>query len=54
MHRIAVDVNGDVVDQADAYAASSGTAAAGDDFISTSGVLSWADGDAADKTFSIA
>ena len=35
------------------YATSNGTAVAGSDYTSTSGTLSWADGDAADKTFSV-
>lgn len=36
-----------------AYATGGGTAAAGDDYAPTSGTLSWADGDAADKTFTV-
>jgi C4-type Zn-finger protein len=36
------------------YATSDGTATAGSDYIATSGTLNWADGDAADKTFTIA
>jgi hypothetical protein len=36
-----------------AYATADGTAVAGKDFTSTHGVLEWADGDAAAKTFSI-
>lgn len=36
------------------FAVSDGTATAGQDFQATSGTLSWADGDAADKTFSVA
>lgn len=35
------------------YAASAGTAAAGSDFTATNGTLSWANGDAATKTFSV-
>jgi hypothetical protein len=35
------------------YATSDGTAVAGADYAATSGVLSWADGDALDKTFNI-
>ena len=35
------------------YATSDGTATAGSDYTATSGTLSWADGDSADKTFSI-
>lgn len=36
------------------YATSDGTAVAGQDYVSASGTLSWADGDAADKTFTVA
>jgi CSLREA domain-containing protein len=36
-----------------AYGTSSGTATAGSDFTTTSGVLNWADNDATDQTFSI-
>jgi hypothetical protein len=35
------------------YATTNGTAAAGSDYTTTSGTLSWADGDFADKTFTI-
>ena len=35
------------------YATSNGTAVAGTDYTTTSGMLSWADGDAGDKTFSV-
>ncbi|MCK9414727.1 MAG: right-handed parallel beta-helix repeat-containing protein [Prolixibacteraceae bacterium] len=35
------------------YATSNGTATAGSDYTATSGTLSWADGDVADKTFTI-
>jgi plastocyanin len=37
-----------------AYAATAGTATAGSDFTPTSGTLSWADQDSADKTFQVA
>jgi hypothetical protein len=36
------------------YATSNGTAAAGSDYAATSGTLSWANGDAASKTFAVA
>jgi hypothetical protein len=36
------------------YATTDGTATAGSDYIQTTGTLSWADGDSADKTFTIA
>ncbi|MFL6209512.1 MAG: beta strand repeat-containing protein, partial [Pyrinomonadaceae bacterium] len=35
------------------YATSNGTAAAGSDYVATSGDLSWADGDSADKAFTV-
>jgi ribosomal protein L35AE/L33A len=35
------------------YTTSNGTATAGSDYTSTSGTLSWADGDSADKTFTV-
>ena len=35
------------------YATSNGTATAGSDYTSTSGTLSWANGDTANKTFSV-
>ena len=36
-----------------AYASANGSATAGSDYTATSGTLSWADGDAANKTFSV-
>jgi len=36
------------------YATSNGTATAGSDYVATSGTLSWADGDTAPKTFTVA
>ena len=35
------------------YATSNGTATAGSDYTATSGTLSWADGDTANKTFTV-
>ena len=35
------------------YSTSNGTATAGSDYTSTSGTLNWADGDTADKTFTV-
>lgn len=48
-----VRVNGNLSPITVTYSTSNGTAVAGSDYVATSGTLSWADGDAAPKTFTI-